>query len=330
MSIFDYLKNPKKLLHMLFKKISLLNSPEETPTEYLTLEVSDIQLPEDYYNPNKYIPFKRRIKLEYTSKLEQLFNTPNQLDTMDYHNIDKIIVGSILEEEHASEELMTLFNKSPSFSCSTNCSSNNFVSQLDKDFSCFIFPNSNYEKTKEGIEARKNFLKKNISISSNKNSYTIIGYYSQPDNQCMYFLKQTISIKEKGLINYSLETACMPSQSKKSSSIKHVKSLVRKNNTDMHLEEYVSDKSAPSSNYHYTISRHSDSDNVTKVSVSQGNSVINSYSVINAPNSFLSSPLGWFKNNSDVQALLKGEKSPEELPSSRDNSTDDNLDTQRV
>ena len=311
------------------KKILLLDPPEGTPQEYTRLEISDIQP-----DPKKCISelynsgLKGRWGLTYTDKLNRLLKDPNVITSLDYSALDKTIVGTILEKNDASPELMKLFNTCSSFSCATEIDgTDSFVSQLDKNFSCLIFPNSNYEKTEKEIKKREAFLEQNISVSEDGNSYTIIGSYSKPDIQCTYFLSQNISILEKGVVRFSLETACIPSQKNNPSSIKCVKSLERKNNTDMLLEEHVSDKSDPSSNYHYTISRHSDSDNIAVVSVSQDDSTVNSYTVANAPNSFLSSPLGWFKNNFDAQALLRGEKSPEELPSSRDNSTNDNLDT---
>ena len=123
----------------IFNRTAQLQFPKENnnrigglkPNEKSTLQESV------KFNPNQ----------SYTDRLNELINEvhsdPNAFKALSSSDRKKLLVGAVLEEKGASEELMKLFNNTSLISCDPN----DFDSQLNT----YLNEINNYPKTREPI-----------------------------------------------------------------------------------------------------------------------------------------------------------------------------------
>lgn len=318
-----------RFLNIIGKKFLLLSEPEEITNE--TEELKDNPLKERIkYNPN----------LSYTDRLSKHLEeaTFNQLSNED---LDKILVGAVLEEKGASEEFMKLFKNSELFSADPKY----WESHLDSHFSTFVVPDSYYEKTLDGIQQRTVELRNSIDFIGSE-MYTVSSDYHEQinssllgssENTTTVNVCQNISLvpNRPEISNFTFTTSynTVPNYFKdspsrmqhlKSEQVNNTKSLIKINGVDDYVHETYSslvpyDPDYPEQyskkEYCYTIKRNG---TTAKICINpESTSEVNTplYVQLAPDNSLLDTNkgLGWFNQNSNIRRLLEKELTVEQL-----------------
>ena len=167
-----------KIIDLIKKIFGRFNS--EVPK----LEESNIDLEQVEKNAGERKEFVDSIKFEqesYKTKLDEMLEQAQRNPLAVGLDFEEILVGAVLEEKGASEELMKLFTNSKV--CSADYKY--WESSLGAKFDQFVVPanNNNPKYTVEAINKRIQELKEQINISSDKNSFFINGEYNEPMEQ---------------------------------------------------------------------------------------------------------------------------------------------------
>ena len=265
--------------------------------------------------------------LSYTDRITNYINeaktNPNVFKALSSWDREKLLVGAVLEEKGASEELMKLFNGKDLISCDPKY----FESQLDNNFTRFAVPESYYEATLEGVKNRIEFLRGKITIS-NGNSYSMSAefiesqpYTAEPYRRSQNSLEQEIVVDEKGKTNFSFNNkSYLPSTGEV---IHHFRQV-----SDNRLLDIQTGHKNNRFNHYYAIEGNGD---MAKVFINRSNpeSHIPEYVYTQKQPKDLLDPkggLGWFAQNDNARRLFEGQISEEELQKQLDQEGKDSQD----
>lgn len=292
----------------IFNRTAQLQSPKENnnrigglkPNEKSTLQESV------KFNPNQ----------SYTDRLNELINEvhsdPNAFKALSSSDRKKLLVGAVLEEKGASEELMKLFNNTSLISCDPN----DFDSQLNENFTSFVVPESFYEETLEGVQNRIDFLREQIVISLNGNSYIMNAKFIEsqpftaPINRPKVSFEQTINVDPNGETIFSSHQRVENTPTGELINI--FRQLSGKNGKDEKLIEKVTGHEKNSLNHYYEIEGNGDMATVLIAQSEHEKTLVYEQKV---PKSFLDTKhgLGWFAQNDNARRLFEGQISVEQL-----------------
>ena len=298
-----------------FFKRGFRSTPKLPASEEKTTRIGGLK---SYEKANIKEEIKINPNLSYTDRITNYINeaktNPNVFKALSSWDREKLLVGAILEEKGASEELMKLFNNTSLISCDPKY----FESQLNQDFTSFVVPESFYEATLEGIKNRMDFLRNQIFVSLDKNSYkTNVKFVENqpftvaPHDRGQSKAEQTIEVNENGeaKFTFNLDTT-NNSTGKVTENHRH---LSRKNGKDDKLIETRKGYERLS-DYSYSIERRGDKAIVIIDDTISGKHSPELYEQI-APKSFLDTEkgLGWFDQNDNARRLFEGKISVKEL-----------------
>lgn len=288
-----------------FRSTPKLPTSEEKTTRIGGLK-SDGSLREEIkINPN--LSYTDRI----TNYINQAKTNPDVFKELSSLDREKLLVGSVLEEKGASEELMKLFNIKDLIFCDPKY----FESQLNENFNSFIVPESYYEATLEGVQKRIEFLREQIVISLNGNTYRMNAkfierqpYTVEPYRRSQNSLEQKITVDENGKIEFSFDNkSSRPSTGEE---IHHFRQV-----SGNQLLDIRTGHKTKRFNHYYAIKGDGD---VARVYInrSEPESHRPEYEYKQKQPKDLLDPeggLGWFDQNTNAIKLFKGQISEEEL-----------------